>query len=192
MRNFQKLYDGINVTPLLNAINKQPELWNQQTFRTQSKNSTMYGLDDILLRFVGGVEGLSSDDPKLYDIFQNDINPDWNCNILKLPQVKDIVRELMHKLNAYSVGRCLISRMPPGSQIKEHNDTIGLYVNQPDLMRCHIMLQGLPGNITYCGGEEVCMKTGEVWWFNTRLNHKVKNNSADDRIMLLLDLKIFP
>ena len=191
MRNFQKLYSNIEITPLLNTINRNPELWNQQTFRTQSKDSTMHEVDDIIIRF-GDVSGLTSDDPKLYDVFQNDVDPQWNSNILALHPVKDIIRDLMNKLNAYSVGRCLISRMKPGSQIKEHDDTIGRYVNQPTLMRCHVVLKGEAGNITYCGDEEVCMKTGEVWWFNTRLKHKVINNSSDDRIMLLLDLKIMP
>jgi hypothetical protein len=33
------------------------------------------------------------------------------------------------------------------------------------------------------------MRTGEVWWFNNAIEHEVVNNSADDRIHLIVDIR---
>jgi hypothetical protein len=56
-------------------------------------------------------------------------------------------------------------------------------------MRFHVVLQGLPGSLYHCGDEVVQMRTGTVWWFQHREVHSVENNSADDRIHLLVDFR---
>ena len=58
-----------------------------------------------------------------------------------------------------------------------------------DGMRFHVVLHGLPGSLYKCGDEVVCMRTGEVWWFQHREVHSVENNSSDTRIHLLVDLR---
>jgi hypothetical protein len=30
---------------------------------------------------------------------------------------------------------------------------------------------------------------GEFWWFDNRVPHSIVNNSADDRIMLVMDVR---
>ena len=36
------------------------------------------------------------------------------------------------------------------------------------------------------------MRTGEIWWFNPHQVHGVLNNSADDRVHLLVDMLVWP
>jgi aspartyl/asparaginyl beta-hydroxylase (cupin superfamily) len=33
------------------------------------------------------------------------------------------------------------------------------------------------------------MAAGEVWWFDNTVEHEVVNNSADDRIVLICDIR---
>jgi hypothetical protein len=37
------------------------------------------------------------------------------------------------------------------------------------------------------GGETVCMRPGELWWFNQKVEHGVRNAGNTDRIHLLFD-----
>jgi hypothetical protein len=73
-----------------------------------------------------------------------------------------------------------------------HADTEGTYVQEGSIMRYHVVVRGEPGSLFRCGDETVNMRTGEVWAFNALLEHEVMNNSADDRIHLLVDCRIWP
>jgi hypothetical protein len=33
------------------------------------------------------------------------------------------------------------------------------------------------------------MKTGDIWWFDNSQEHEVLNNSADDRLALIVDIR---
>ena len=94
--------------------------------------------------------------------------------------------------SAYELGRVLITRIPPGGQILPHRDDAGEYVNMRDIARYHVVIQGLPGSLYHCGNETVNMRTGQIWWFNAKLDHAVINESADDRIHLLCDVRTWP
>ena len=39
-------------------------------------------------------------------------------------------------------------------------------------------------------GVIVNMLTGEIWWFNNQAEHEIINNSADDRIHLIVDIRV--
>lgn len=186
MRNFHKLAEGVQVVQLHHAIIRQPELWNQNTFRTTFPNTPHVDVDDIWLRFsnaakcdtVGNVIG--------------DDKPIWHPAAYKLPQIKPIILALMNDVGAYELGRVLITRVRPGGRILRHADKDGAYVQEADRARYHIVIQGLPGSLYMTGNETVCMRTGEVWWFNAHEEHEVANNSTDDRIHLLVDVRTFP
>ena len=45
------------------------------------------------------------------------------------------------------------------------------------------------GNDFHCEEETVHMWPGELWWFNNKKTHWVKNNSKSDRIHLIIDAK---
>jgi len=57
--------------------------------------------------------------------------------------------------------------------------------------RYHIVLKSSPGTIFRCGDEQVYMAMGEVWWFNNLIEHEVLNNSIDDRIHLVVDIRTY-
>jgi hypothetical protein len=51
MRHFQKIIEGLDVIPLLNALAQRPELWNENTLRTTHPQSPHQQTDDIWLLF---------------------------------------------------------------------------------------------------------------------------------------------
>lgn len=186
MRYFQKIAENVDTMPMLYALQHNPGLWNQKRFRTTFENTPHAAVDDIWLRF--------SDDSKTTDTKSIMADGDciWHEAIKALPQARVIILDLMRRLEAYAVDRAIITRLAPGRVILPHADNEGSYVHDPDRQRHHVVLQGLPGSLYRTGDETVCMRTGEVWWFDALSEHEVINNSADDRIHMLVDLRIMP
>jgi hypothetical protein len=178
MRNFMQV-GSCDVLPLAVALQMRPQLWNQHTFRTRRPGSAMTEVDDILLRYTA---------PERLDDNDNDTDPVTYPAWQELPQVRPIVFDLMRRMEAISLGRVIISRLKPGGRIAAHADVGNAYVEQPDVMRLHVAIQGLPGSLYHCGDETTQMLTGSVWWFQHREVHHIENNSADDRIHLMVDL----
>lgn len=181
MRNFQLIAAGIDIVPLLHAIQLQPGLWNQNTLRTTHELTPHKQVDDIWLRFqdltpykenVGGV----------LDEHESIAYPAWNL----LPQARGMVFDLMRRVEGVRLGRVLVTRVAPGKCIEPHVDggSHAAYYS-----RYHVVLQSLPGSLFHCGDETVNMRAGEVWHFDNAVEHSVQNNSADDRIHLIVDIK---
>lgn len=187
MKNFYRVAQGADVMPVMNALMMAEGLWNQNTFRTTYQNTPHINVDDIWLRFsdvskIGDATDLSK--------VVNDNGAVWYPAGRALP-VKPLVLDLMRRVNAYELGRLLITRIRPGGRILPHADVDGSYVYLGDIARYHVVLQGMPGSLFKCGGETVCMQTGDVWWFNAHQVHEVVNNSQDDRVHMLIDLRLW-
>lgn len=188
MRNFQLIGRGLDMTALHHALIRQPELWNQNQYRTKYEGTPHVDVDDIWLRYSAPEK---TGDLANHGPVQNDQGPIWYPAAQKLPEAKPLILNLMAYLGAYELGRVVISRIPPGGRILPHADVHGDYVHIQDGARYHIVVQGLPGSIFRCGDEEVNMQTGETWWFNYAETHEVINNSSDSRIHLMADVRLW-
>lgn len=191
MKNFQRLATGVNVEPLLNEILRQPELWDKDTFRTAFPNSTMANSNDIIVRFPDVYKYKDQKSAEALKEFYDNTAPIWFPAYEKLPSLKHMLKEFMYAYNAYGIGRVIIAKNAPGKGFAAHSDVEGEYVNNTKGARYHLVLKGLEGNMVRCGDESVSMHTGELWWFNTRLEHEGMNISKDDRIHLLADFLFF-
>lgn len=178
MKNFLKIADGIDVTPLLMALKANPELWNQNTLRTEHVGTAHHEVDDIWLRFNDLKEGIDA----VADGHESVNYPAF----FALPQARPLVFGLMARVEGERLGRCLITQLKPGKKILPHEDG-GSHAAYYE--RFHIVLQSLPGNHFRCGDEAIGMKAGEVWWFDNAVEHEVINNSSDDRIHLIVDIR---
>lgn len=179
MRNFQQLASGLAVHPLLHQITLHPELWNRDTLRTSHPQSPHTQVDDILLRF----QEIRTDNVRgVVDECECQWYPAWKV----LTEAHALVFDLARAVKAERIGRVLISRMAPGRVIAPHEDggAVATYYT-----RYQLPLQNEPGSVFECSGERVQMRGGEVWWFNNKLMHSVVNNSATDRIAMVVDLR---
>jgi len=182
MNNFQLIASNVDVVPLLLSLNAQKGLWNQNDLRTTYPDSPHSNVDDIWLRFNDfelGEELVVADDIECrnYPAFA------------LLPQARELVMTLMARVQGERLGRVLITKLPAGGKIPAHPDQ-GAPATYYE--RYHIALQGLAGSLFRCGDEQVCMRTGQIWWLDNSVEHEVINNSADDRIHMIIDIKRLP
>lgn len=172
MRNFLRLMNNATVLPTLASIMRQPELWDADDVRTTIPNGPHSQVSDILLRF--GAKDLTTlqcfDRPAMRDVF--------GAKVTSL--------DVMRLVNGDQLGRVMITRLPPGGRIEPHVDE-GEYAEF--YSRYHLVLHGSPGSLFRCGGETVNMITGELWWFDSHLEHEVVNNSPEDRIHMIMDIR---
>ena len=94
---------------------------------------------------------------------------------------------IMQLVGGSELGRVLITRLPPGASILPHADE-GAYARR--MVRHQLILRSMPGNVFRCGGEEIATVSGELFWFNSSLEHEVVNNSTDDRLAMVIDCRI--
>lgn len=177
MRHFTKIADGLDVVPLLNALAQHDELWNQNTLRTTHPASPHQQTDDIWCMF----NRIPDDPAEVVDDIAVIPYPAWST----LP-LRNLVLDLMRRVEGVQLGRVLISRLAPGKTIPEHTDQ-GAPATYYE--RYHLALQSLPGALNNSGGETVNYRMGEFWWFDNAVPHSIVNNSADDRIILVLDVR---
>ena len=174
MRNFLRIAQGITVTPILLALYRHQDLWGVDKIRQQySEESPHKDVDDILVRF-------SVDEP-VGDCLQCD----WTAAANVIPAIRDMALAVMSSVKGEQLGRVMVTRLPPGKAITPHRDVLGKYANF--YTRYHVPLQSDVGCVFSCGEENVHMQAGEVWWFNGHLDHAVTNNSARDRLNLIID-----
>jgi quercetin dioxygenase-like cupin family protein len=55
--------------------------------------------------------------------------------------------------------------------------------------RYQIALQSLPGALFNIEDETVNFRSGDIWLINNKAEHSVVNNSADDRIVCIVDIR---
>ena len=189
MNNFQKISTGINPTLLLLAINrleKSHGAWKEDTYLRDYPQGPFGDTESIILRFpprtvVETEEELQKVNATI-DQHENVDQPIFKL----LPEARKYIFDLMAFVSGERLGRCMINKLKPGGVIYPHADTP---VHAEYWDRFHIVLQTGPGSNFRCGDEWAHMQVGEVWWFNNRLEHEVVNNSADDRIHLVIDIR---
>ena len=81
-------------------------------------------------------------------------------------------------------GRSRLMRLAGGSEVPIHVDAIYHWHRH---VRIHIPVITNDKVIFHCGGQQVNMKAGECWLFDSWRNHKVVNHSEETRIHLVLD-----
>src|SRR4051812_45395267 len=115
MRNFQHLASGLDVQPLLHAIQPQPDPRNRHKFRRAYEPPPHGAVDDIWLRY--------SPDAAAFTEVLEDTAPIWHPEAAALPQARPLVLSVMGYLGAYSLERLLVTRLAPGRSILPHADT---------------------------------------------------------------------
>lgn len=186
MQNFLMLAQGVDVMPLLLAIRRRPELWKEDTYLRDYPQGPFKQIESIMLRFptkgVYETETELADHLSKYDQHENIDYPAYAM----LTEARPIVMSLMTRVGGERLGRVMINKIAPGGVIYPHVDT----KSHTDYYgRYHVVLQSQPGVMFRAGDERVTMATGEVWWFKNSEEHEVINNSADDRIHMVIDIR---
>jgi hypothetical protein len=189
MQNFLKIDSSMNVMPLLLAIYrhaKVSDIWKEDTYLRDYAQGPFGDCESIILRFpprsVHETEETLKNHLASIDQHENVDQPVYKL----LPEARSLVSPLMAYVHGERLGRVMINKIKPGGQIFPHADTP---VHAEYWDRFHIVLQSSPGVLFRCGDEQVYMETGSCWWFNNKLEHEVINNSATDRIHMIVDIR---
>ncbi len=189
MKHFLKLATNVDVLPLVLAIHrldKSHGVWKSDTYLRDYPQGPFGDTESIILRFPP--RSVHETEEALKNHLANfDQHENVDQQVFKqLPEARPLIFGLMTAVQGERLGRCIINKLRPGGQIYPHKDTAA---HAEYFDRFHIVLQSGPGSVFRCEDEHVNMQTGEVWWFNNALDHEVINNSHDDRIHLVVDIR---
>lgn len=189
MKNFLRIGSGVAVGSVLLALQrlqKSHGIWQADTFLRDYPQGPFGDTESVILRFpprtVHETEEALRQHQAHFDQHENVDQPVFK----DLPEARALVFNLMAAVQGERLGRVMINKLRPGGRIFPHADTP---VHAEYWDRFHIVLQSAPGSNFRCGDETVHMDNGEVWWFNNRLEHEVTNNSTDDRIHMIVDVR---
>ena len=175
MKHFLKIAEGIDVIPSLVALANNPDLWNENTLRTQHPGTAHAEVSDIWMMF-NDPTGQVKDDKLVYP-FRG-----WHT----LKPLRQLVLGLMHRVDGVHLGRVIVTRLPPGKQITPHVDGGAPATH---FTRYQIALQSLPGALFHIGDETVNFRSGDIWLIDNETKHSVTNNSKEDRIVCIVDIR---
>ncbi len=166
----KRIAEGINVAPLLWALQAHPDLWDQNTARTEDPTSPHHGLSDIWARYAApGEDGARPHESVWYPYA--DLLP-----------VRELVYPLMAAVQGDRLGGVLITKIPAGRHCKRHKDP-GWHARYYE--KFAIQVQSAPGQFFCFEGEQLETKPGDVFWFDNAFDHWVTNDTPFDRITLI-------
>jgi hypothetical protein len=173
------LLDGLlPVEPLCAALEANPNLFDDITanLRNAYPGSAHRATQTILLRWCFPFNERSA--------FEDLRAVDYPALAELIVETAPLVQWLMDAIGSETIGRVMINKLAPHGHITPHVDE-GAYAEHFD--RFHIVIQSDDGNHFQVGQHVVQMLSGQVWWFNHRAEHSVKNTSERPRIHLIVD-----
>ena len=180
MRHFLCLSVNLDVLPLLYAVSRMPQLWDQHPLRTGFEGSPHAEVSDILLRF--------QEVPPTREVDVQAVNADHESVPYAawwlLPEARPLVFGLMNRVSATRLGRVMLTKLRPGCRIPPHVDSAP---HSTYYQRHHVTLYTPPECSFRIEDEVLTMRPGECWWVNNALEHEVWNDGDSERIALIID-----
>lgn len=181
--HFYRIAQNMDIEPLVKAL-KLPgyeEMFDKITTRQDVAGSPHHDTKTIFLRWA--------ETPTLEAAFTEIPAMDYPAMTF-FPQVKPLIDRTLDLVGGKTLGRVILTKLQPGGSIDPHPDE-GAYADFYE--RFHIPLISDEGNKFYVQGQgyiqSVQMKPGELWWFNHKRTHWVRNDSETDRIHLIMDVQ---
>lgn len=189
MKNFH-LITTADTNPLMLKIKRHWDLWKEDTFLRDYPQGPFGEIESIMLRFPE--KRVFEQEAELEEYKNNQSSFDQHESIDYpafdiLTEARDLVFALMALVKGERLGRVMINKIAAGGRIYPHEDTPE---HADYYTRFHIVLQSSAGCILKAGDEQLEMRTGDVFWFNNKLTHEVINNSGQDRISMVVDIKV--
>jgi hypothetical protein len=183
LQYFELIRQGVDVAPLVRALERHPELWDADTLRKTGRGSPHGGMSDIWVRYNDKRPFEASGD---FSAFNHAHDSTWYPAYYALPQLKPLIFDLMRQVEGERLGGVLITRIPSGCGIAAHVDR-GWHVDYYD--KYYLSLKSEPGANFHCGDEYINPRVGDIWRFDNRVEHWVENKSASERMTLIICIR---
>ena len=174
MKNIRVIKTGIDVSKIVDQLNKNPLDWGSQKGidNTEIKDPHQYITSVDVLQLVMG--GVTKPDE---DVGNTEI-----CNKTPAYKKHSEIRKFLNK-NYPNYCRCGFLALPVGEIVGEHIDEGTYYLNKD---RYHLSIQGQYKYIV--GNEDVIVDAGTLLWFNNKIPHGTVNLGDETRITFVFDV----
>lgn len=184
MKYLRELAGPISMDSIVAELAAHPELWNRYTLRTGYGDSP-HGVDDVWIRYRDFndilIKGMA-----FQDFIGTEHESVWYPAIDVLPSLKSLIFETMRYFECERLGGVLITRIPPGGEVKPHVDG-GWHATYYE--KIALQIKSAPGQaFCYADGEFECA-SGTVYSFNNNEAHWVSNKSDVERITCIVCVK---
>lgn len=170
MRKIQRLAAGLNVAPLLWALQAHPELWDADRMRTAPPTSPHREASDIYVRYAADPMALGPHESIWYPC----------ADVIG---VKPIAYDLMRFVEGERLGGILITRIPAGCQVYPHIDH-GWHAET--YRKFCVQVQSAPGQLFTVEDESLEAMPGDLYEFRNEYLHHVTNPTPHDRVSLIV------
>ena len=174
MHQIVKLTEGLPVDGLRLALQSHPELWDQNSARTESPDSPHFGLSDIWVRFAPPGSGATASHRSV-----------WYPSASVL-SVGPLVYPLMSLCEGEELGGILITKIPAGKRCLPHRDT---QWHASFYEKFAIQIESDPGQSFCFHGESLVTSPGDLYWFNNAHEHWVENPTKSDRVTMIVCIR---
>jgi len=183
MKNFAQIASGVDVTPLLLDLQRQPHLWDKNPCRL-TKRAPHHETQDIILRYKDERPHLEAND---WRTFSDEHIPEWYESIDHLPSARPLIFSLMGRVQGEMLGGVFIYKVTPGKRIYPHVDK-GWHPAFYD--KFNVCLQSNPKAGFLYEDEAMVQRRGDVHWFRNDVRHEVINEGPDDHVVMTVCIRI--
>ena len=183
---FNKIAANIDVMPLQLSLRRQPNLFGKYNNRCVD-NSPHRESKDIWVRYnsidnvLNCVSQLNSDHPA-----NGPHRPVWYPAYYQLPQIRQVIFNLMSLVEGEELGTVLLIKIPPGKQVYTHTDG-GWSASYYE--KYFIPVQSYHGTSFNFPDGSIYPVPGEAYWFNNSVPHNVINNTNEDMVCLIITIR---
>lgn len=172
---------GLDVHEAVEQLEANPQFWDQYTLRTDRYGTPHNGVSDIWVRY-NAWENFKSDPAE----FNGPHWSVWYPVADALPAVKALAEEVYREAGGNQLGGVLITRIPPGGIVKPHVDG-GWHAGYYE--KYAVQLKG-NGRQSFCfDSAKLRTYPGDLYTFDNSQEHWVVNESAGERITMIVCLK---
>lgn len=180
---FKKLDLTIDPLPLQAALKEKSHLFDQITQRRDGCTSPHREMTDIWVRYQDMTDMEATKD---YTGLCDEHDSIWLPPYYELPEIKNIVFPLMTAVNGERLGGIFITKLPPGGKIYPHVDG-GWHAAYYD--KYYVPIENYKGSVFEFVNGVIDPEMGDIYKFTNSVLHWVKNDTAHDRIAMIVCIK---
>jgi len=181
MSSIQSLGERFDVSQALAQIAAHPDAWNRHRMRTEAYSTPHGKVSDIWVRYNDWAN--FDGDPQAFNGPHESV---WYPVVCDLPAVWSLVRRVMRYTGMRTLGGVLITRIPPGGEVKPHVDH-GWHAQQYE--KFAVQLQGNEQQAFCFEDSSLSPEPGDLYTFDNSRLHWVTNDSDIDRMTLIVCLR---
>lgn len=169
------------VADAVSQLQAQP-VWDLHTSRTQRYGTPHAAVSDVWVRFNDPAK--MHTDPVAF--FQGEHESVWYPCASLLPAVVALIGQVFRAVGGKRLGGVLVTRIPPGGRVEPHIDT-GWHAGYYE--KFAVQLQGNERQ-SFCFEDSALSATpGQLYTFDNSKLHWVVNDSAHDRMTLIICIR---